>query len=188
MASFLIEPLGAKHDRAAFDCGEESLNTYLKRYARQNASRFIGITYVAVPQDEPQDEPQGEPQAEAQEKSLRIAGYYSLSTSRIEREYLPATLPLPRYPVPSLLLARLAVDKNFQGQKLAAVLLLNIFERTSRFAAEVGLYALEVVALNDAARTFYEHFQFVALADDPSHLYLPVETMRRLYWGTVDAP
>lgn len=135
--------------------------------------RLIGITYVAVTQGQPQDEPQ------------RIAGYYSLSTSRIEREHLPDALPLPRYPVPSLLLARLAVDKNFQGQKLAAVLLLNIFERTSRFAAEIGLYALEVVALNAAARTFYEHFQFVALADDPLHLYLPVETMRRLYLDTL---
>lgn len=170
MASFTIEPLVAHHDRAAFDCGQESLNTYLKRYARQNAGRFIGVTYVGVPQDEPQ----------------RIAGYYSLSTSRIEREHLPTTLPLPRYPVPSLLLARLAVDKNFQGRKLAAVFLLSIFERTSRFAAEVGLYALEVVALNDAARTFYEHFQFVSLADDPLHLYLPVETMRRLYLETPD--
>ncbi len=174
MASFTIEPLQSSHDRAAFDCGQESLNTYLKRYARQNAGRFIGITYVAVPQNEPQ----------------RIAAYYSLSTIRIEREHLPDALPLPRYPVPSLLLARLAVDKNFQGQKLAAVLLLNIFERTSRFAAEVGFYALEVVALNDTARTFYEHFQFVALADkklhDSLHLYLPVETMRRLYLDTPD--
>jgi len=32
---YIIVPLSSAYDRAAFDCGEPSLNEFLKRYARQ---------------------------------------------------------------------------------------------------------------------------------------------------------
>ena len=45
----ILEVLDAHHDRAAFDCGEASLNVFLQRQARQNASRNLGVTRVVVP-------------------------------------------------------------------------------------------------------------------------------------------
>ena len=153
------------HDRKAFDCGEESLNSYLQRFARQNANRLVGITFVAVLPAQPE----------------RIAGYFTLSTSHIARELLTSELPLPRYSVPAVLLARLAVDRDFQGLGVGGALLSDVFSRVSRFASEVGLYALEVSALHRQARAFYERFGFLSLADEPDHLYLSVEKMRKLH-------
>lgn len=50
---FTIEPLTANHNREAFDCGEASLNDFLKRFARQNNEKGLGRTYVAVKGNEP---------------------------------------------------------------------------------------------------------------------------------------
>ena len=89
--NYIIEPLTGDHDRSLFDCGEESLNVFLKQFARQNDARGLGRTYVAGLPDE-----------------TRILGYYTLSSGSIAVEQMPEKLP--RYPVPVAHLGRLAVD------------------------------------------------------------------------------
>ena len=163
--NILIELLSAHHDRAAFDCGEESLNVYLHRFARQNATRGFGVVYVAVAVTSPE----------------RILGYYTLASSSIARDILPENVKLPRYPVPSVLIGRLAVDKSSQGQRVGEKLVYDIVERTEHLSAELGIHAIEVQALHERARAFYERFNFMALLDDPLHLYLPMETARRFH-------
>ena len=71
----LIEPLTSRHNREAFDCGVESLNVYLKRFARQNADKNLGVTYAAV----------------ALPGDTLIAGYYTLAAGSITRADLPET-------------------------------------------------------------------------------------------------
>ena len=154
-----IELLHKSHDRASFDCGEPSLNSYLRRYARQNAATGVGLTYVAVWPHEPS----------------RILGYFTLSSSRIERDLLPAEIKLPPYPVPSILLARLAVDRTAQGIHLGEKLLFSVFQRASSLAGEVGVWAIEVEALNDKAAAFYARYGFLSLQDSPHHLFLPLQ-------------
>ena len=151
--------LQRSHDRASFDCGEPSLNSYLQRYARQNAESGFGLTYVAVPPSEP----------------TRILGYYTLSASRIERNLLPSSLKLPPYPVPALLLARLAIDKQAQGFGLGARLMEEVLERACALSGEVGVWAIEVEALNDKAAAFYARYGFLSLQDSPHHLFLPLQ-------------
>lgn len=159
-----IETLTAGHARAAFDCGEDSLNLYLQRYARQNAALGLGTTYVAIDSNAP----------------TQIAAYYTLSASRIERANLPAHEKLPRYPLPSALIARLAVDKHHQGRGLGELLLLDALSRVLRIAGELGLFAVEVVALHQRARAFYQRYGFVALEDEPLHLYLSLKTIQKM--------
>ena len=158
-----IEPLAPHHDRAGFDCGVSSLNDYLKRYARQNAAKDLGVTYVAV----------------ASPGAASIVGYYMLVGSAIARAVLPEP-GLPNYPIPAALLGRLAVDQTQQGQGLGRLLLLDALRRAQQMSETVGLFAVEVLALDAAARTFYLKFGFSSLSDDPQHLYLPIKAVRKM--------
>jgi len=162
----VIEPLATGHDRAGFDCGVESLNSYLKRYARQNADRDLGVTFVAVA------EPGG---------SGPVLGYYTLATGSVARDTVPPNAgSLPRYPVPTALLGQLAVDKSEHGAGLGKRLLLDALRRAQNAAEQMGIYAVEVVAKDQAARAFYERYGFQPLLDDTLHLYLPMKTLRKL--------
>lgn len=158
-----IQLLTARHDRSSFDCGEESLNLYLQRYARQNADRDLGLTFVAV-------ENSGDP---------RVQGYYTLTGSSMASHLLPDE-KLPRYPVATVLIARLAVDHHFHGRGLGEALLLDIFKNALRVTAYMAVFAIEVDALHEKAREFYQHYGFQSADDDPNHLYIALKTVRKL--------
>jgi GNAT superfamily N-acetyltransferase len=157
----IIEPLSSKHDRSSFDCGESSLNTYLKQYARQNDEKGLGRTFVAV-----------------EASQTRIKGYYTISTGAVTFEEVPEKVP--RYPIPIVHLGRLAVDLNSQGERLGELLLIDALERAFKASEQLGIYAVEVRALNDRARNFYLKYGFMPLLDDEFHLYLPMKTIRKL--------
>ena len=104
-----IEPLGKKHDRAAFSCGKEKLDRYFREQASQDARRHIAAPFVAV-----------------HEERETVLGYYTLSAFAVELGSLPeATVTrLPHYPlVPATLLGRLAVDQTQKGGGLGEFLL-----------------------------------------------------------------
>ena len=157
----IIEPLSSTHDRSAFDCGEPSLNTYLRQYARQNDEKGLGRTYVAV-----------EP------GQTRVEGYYTISTGAVTFEQVPEKLP--RYPIPVVHLGRLAIGLTSQGKGLGELLLIDALKRAALAAEQLGIYAVEVRALNDSARRFYLKYGFTRLLDDEFHLYLSMKTIRKL--------
>lgn len=160
-APYVIEPLLPTHDRTDFDCGEPSLNDFLKRFARQNNERGLSRTYVAALPDKP-----------------KIYGYYSLSSGVIQFDTLPEKLP--RYPIPVVYLGRLAVNRSVKGQGLGKILLLDALKRTMHISEQLGIYAVEVYALHDAARSFYLKYGFASLLDDQRHLYLTTKAIRKL--------
>jgi GNAT superfamily N-acetyltransferase len=168
----IIEKLAKRHDRAAFDCGVEELNVYLQRYASQNEKAGLSQHYVAP----------GSYAGSGADKSSNILGYYALSAGAVDFELLTEDQRkrLPRYPVPVAHLGRLAVDQSAQGQGLGETLLIDALARTVKVADEVGIHAVEVVAINDAARKFYAKYGFIALRDDANHLYLPIKTVKKL--------
>ena len=159
--AYRIAPLDSTHDRSGFDCGEPSLNDFLRRYARQNDEKGLGRTFVAVLPDAP-----------------RIYGYYTLSSGSVESETVPEKLP--RYPTPVALLGRLAVDESTKGQGLGKILLLDALQRILLLAAQLGIYAIEVHAINPSARSFYLKYGFKPLLDDEMHLYLSLKDIRKL--------
>lgn len=158
---YTIELLTAQHNREPFDCGEASLNDFLKRFARQNNEKGLGRTYVAVKAGEP-----------------HIYGYYTISSGALSFDTIPENLP--RYPVPVVHLGRLAVDESAKGQRLGKALLADALKRAVNLAEQLGIYAVEVYALNESAREFYLKFGFSDLSDDRQHLYLTVKKILKI--------
>lgn len=165
MSEWAIELLGPAHDRSTFDCGEDGLNDYLLRYARQHMKKGISRTYVAVPVG-----------------SAEVLGYYTLSTGSIVFASLPApeARKLPAYPIPVIHIGRLAVARTSQGCGLDGAILIDALRRSARVADQVGVYAVTVHALNDAVRTFYIRHGLTSLDDHPRHLYIPLKAIRKL--------
>lgn len=159
----VIEILGIEecHRREGFDCGEEALNSYLRRYARQNHERNIARTFVFV------------------DKNNRVLGYYSLASASIEFESLPAAHAkhAPKYPVPAVRIARLAVDRSIKGKGLGGKLLADALQRILTASSEVAVKVVLVDAKNEAAIEFYRHYGFMGLVDAPKTLFLPIETV-----------
>lgn len=158
---YIIVPLNNAHDRKAFDCGEPSLNEFLKRYARQNDEKGLGRTFVAVPPG-----------------TARVYGYYTLASGAVKSETMPEKLP--RYPTPVALLGRLAVDESTKGQGLGKILLLDALRRVLLLTDQLGIFAVEVHAITPEAKSFYLKYGFTPLLDDEMHLYLTLKDIRRL--------
>ena len=161
-----IERLSKHHKRDLFDCGEPVLDEYLKRFARQNSDDGIARAFVAVTDD----------------GSKRVLGYYTLSSSHIGFEEIPASSRkrIPRYPVPAVRIGRLAVDQSMHGYGLGGILLIDALRRSLRVAEEIAVRAVVVDAKHEQAKAFYQHFGFSELVDKPLNLFLPIRTIRGL--------
>ena len=157
-----IERLNRTHDRAAFDCGIESLNRYLKSQANQDSKRRVSHVYIAR---DPSNK-------------TTILGYYTLSTLSIDLSTLPEKLSkkLPRHPIPAALIGRLAVDSATQGRGIGKMLLADAINRTLAVSSEIALYATVVDALNPDAESFYLHYGFSLLTDTRKRLFLPLKS------------
>ena len=154
-APFRVAALEAAiHDRSCFDCGTPALNRYLREQVSQDIRRRIAACYVALTD------------------ASRIAGYYTLSTASVPLLDLPDALrrKLPRYgAVPAIRLGRLAVDAEFKGQGLGAVLLVHALRRAAN--ADIPAAVLVVDAKDDSAKAFYRHHGFICLTDTPETLF-----------------
>ena len=87
---------------------------------------------------------------------------------------------LARHPVPIMLLARLAVDRRWQGQGVGKALLRDAMQRTLQAADIAGIRAFAFHAKDDEARRFYQHFDFIPSPTDPMHLFVLLKDVRRM--------
>jgi GNAT superfamily N-acetyltransferase len=158
-----IEKLQRHHPVDRFDCGQEALNRFLKRYAFQNQQAEASQTYVALAGDE-------------------IVGFYTLVVAQVEYSDAPQRLGkgLARYPIPLMLLARLAVAATWQGKGLGSGLLKDAVLRTLQAADIAGIRAIAVHAKDDDARGFYERFGFVPAPTDPYHMFVLLKDVRAI--------
>ncbi len=161
----VVELLQTHHDRAGFDCGNASLNNFLRHQARQNMDRNVGVTHVVV----------------ATAGETKILGYYTLVTRTIERVIIPDSR-LPTGPIGVVLLRRLAVDSSVQRSGLGKRMLLRAMKQTLIASMDVGIYALVVNAIDDSAKDWYLGLDwgFEQLLDDPHHLYMSIKTLKQL--------
>jgi GNAT superfamily N-acetyltransferase len=155
------EKLERGHNFDLFDCGREALNRFLVRYAFQNQQSGASQTYVALADEQ-------------------VVGYYTLAVGQIEYGDASERLTkgLARRAVPIMLLARLAVATSWQGKSLGSGLLKDAMLRTLQAADIAGIRAFAVHAKDDAAKSFYEHFDFVASPSDPYHLFRLLKDIR----------
>jgi len=137
------QPLVASHIISEFDCGEATLDDWLKRRALINQVSGASRTFVVTDQDN------------------RVCGYYALAAGAVAHQLATGSLRrnMPD-PIPVLILARLAVDHRAQGIKLGAGLLRDAVNRAESVAQNAGVRALVVHALNEKARAFYEYYGF----------------------------
>lgn len=150
----------ARHDRAAFSCGQPELDEYLQRYATQQRRRGVSAVYVLVDPAAPRE----------------ILGFYTLSAAQIDVEALSEKdrKRLPRYPVPCFRMGRLACRSDRHGQGLGRLLIGGAVQRCLLARQQVAAYALIVDAKHAKAKTFYRHYGFMPCADAPMTLYLPL--------------
>jgi GNAT superfamily N-acetyltransferase len=162
MGEWRVQRLDRSHHRDDFQSGHTSLDGFLHSLVMQYDKRHIGRTYVAV-----------------QAEDKRVWGYYTLAAGGVSFQNLPAAhgKKLPRHPIPVALLARLAVDRTVHGRGVGRLLLMDALHRCLVLSAEIGIFAVEVQAIDDTAKTFYEKYGFVPLLDNPLHLYLPIATV-----------
>lgn len=137
-----IRALAESDDRSQFRSGDPDLDRFFHRFASQNQFRhYLGVTYVAV-------------------EERRILGFATVAPGHVEIEGLPAARKLPRYPLPVLRLARLAVDRAVQGQGLGAQLLRFVLWLARRMADDYGCVGIVVDAKADAIE-FYAKYVFI---------------------------
>lgn len=141
-----IRLLAQQDDRAQFCSGNIELDRFFQRFAGQNQFRHhIGSTYISV-------------------LANRITGFATVSTGELTADIVSEHLKrkLPAYPIPILRIARLAVDKRFQGLGIGKLLLRSMFELALELRDKVGCAGVVVDAKRDAV-AFYEKLGFLSL-------------------------
>jgi GNAT superfamily N-acetyltransferase len=161
------EPIGVHHQVGAFDCGAPALNEFLIRHALTNHQAGSAKTFVATTDDHV------------------VVGYYGLTASQVLYADAPTRLQkgVARHPIPVVLLARLAVDRTWQGKGLGPGLLKDAILRVLGAAEGVGIRALLVHAKDEKAKAFYQHFNFEPLPGYPLHLVLLLKDARKIVRG-----
>ena len=151
---------------ALFDCGQPALNQFLQRYALVNQKAHSAQTYVCCLQGQ-------------------VVGFYSLAVGSVDVADAPLRVVkgLARYPVPVMILARLAVAQAHQGKGLGRALLKDALLRTAQAADIAGIRCLVVHAKDDAARQWYASWEFEPSPTDAYHLYLMLKDLKALLTG-----
>ncbi|MGA7793285.1 MAG: hypothetical protein WCA19_09615 [Candidatus Acidiferrales bacterium] len=163
MTAWHEEPINKKHDRESFDCGEEALNEFLRRYARKSHELGGAKTFLAID--------------DADKRT--VLGFYSLCPASVDYSKTPEIIRrgLARHDVPGFRLARLAVDLRVQGKGIGGQLLLAAGRRCLLASAEVGGVVLVIDAKNEKVARWYGGYGAVPLLDAPLSLLLPLATI-----------
>jgi hypothetical protein len=166
---FFVELLSERHDRAAFACGNASLDKYLKTQAGQDMRRRVAVTFVLV----------------SPVTSARILGYYTLCSTAIDLgEVAPAQRKkLPPYSIlPATLIGRLARDITEKGRGLGEFLLIDALRRSWEQSKQIASFAVVVDAIDSHAYAWYaQKWQFISMESAPNRLYLPIKTIEKLF-------
>lgn len=139
------EPLADRHESETFRCGEASLDDWIKRRARANQASGAWRTYVVCEEN-------------------RVVGYYALASGVVTVDNAPGRFRrnMPN-PIPVAVLARLAVDSNWQGHGIGRALFRDAARRVDQAADTIGIRGMVLHAISDQAGDFY-----VKLGLDPS--------------------
>jgi len=144
-----------------FDCGIRELNEFLFRFANQNDKKGIGKTFLAIDGDE-------------------VVGYFTLATAEVIFDNIPdqCTFSLPKYPIPVIRIARLAVNKNHQNNGVGKFLLKEALLKISIASQSVGIYAI-IVDAKESSVEFYKKFGFIPLKNNKKTLFIVFETIKK---------
>jgi GNAT superfamily N-acetyltransferase len=159
--SFRITKIDRHHAVDDFDCGEDDLNRFLSRHAFNNLRANSSTTYLAMMDDV-------------------VDGYYTIVVGQVHLEDAPERMSkgLAQHPVPLVVLARLAVDRRWQGKGIGSGLLKDAMLRALNVSEIAGVRALAVHARDEDVAAWYERFGFIPSPTDRLHLYLLMKDIR----------
>ena len=153
------------HNLELFDCGEDAMSDWLRGFAFTSDRAGMCSVYVTTPVGQ-----------------SRVVGYYGLATAGVSQTNAPGRLTkgVGGYDIPVVLLARLAVDREFQQLHLGHALLKDAFQRVLNVSDQVGVRAILIHALDESARAFYMRFaEFESSPTDPLHLLLLLKDLKK---------
>ena len=156
------EPLGVEHQLEGFDCGKPALDDWLLRHARQAQGSGSAKTFVVA-------------------EGARVAGYFSLTVGQVDTLDAPERIRkgMGQYPVPVVILARLAVSRQDQGRGMGFGLLQDAIQRTMLIAEQAGIRAMLTHPIDEEAAKFYTRFGFIASPLREQQLLLLLKDARR---------
>jgi GNAT superfamily N-acetyltransferase len=156
------EPLGVEHRLEGFDCGKPALDDWLLRHARQAQGSGSAKTFVVA-------------------EGARVAGYFSLTVGQVDTLDAPERIRkgMGQYPVPVVILARLAVSRQDQGRGMGFGLLQDAIRRTMLIAEQAGIRAMLTHPIDEEAAKFYTRFGFIASPLREQQLLLLLKDARR---------
>ncbi len=144
------------------------MNQFLARFAAKHMKLGISSTWVLTD--------------ESATAKASVAAYYTLSTATVTREEIPINKSLPRYPVPVVLLARLATDHRYQGRGVGGKTLVSALRKSVELTRS-GLPAAGAIldVLDGDALGFYQHYEiFEPFTDDPMRLFAPMAVLQQI--------
>lgn len=165
MALAAPAPLSPYHDCSTFDCGNVELSEWLRQHAQDNEVTRASRCFVAC-------------------EGNRVAGFYALAAGSVERRNVQGSIRrnMPD-PVPAVLLGRLVVDQEWQGQGLGADLLQDATLRALRAAQEIGARVLLCHAIDANAHRFYLRHGFARSTFDPLTVMLDLRKAEAMLRG-----
>lgn len=157
------EPLNAQHRLEGFDCGKPALNEWLLRHARQAQGSGSAKTFVVS------------------EDGVRVAGYFSLTVGQVDTLDAPERIRkgMGQYPLPVVILARLAVSVADQGRGVGLGLLQDAIRRTMLIAEQAGIRAILTHPIDAEAAKFHARFGFIVSPLREQQLLLLLKGARR---------
>lgn len=157
------ERLAPNHELEEFDCGTPSLNEWLKRRARRNEQEGASRTYVVC-------------------VGKQVVGYYCLAAGSVCCLDVPGRVRrnMPD-PIPVVVIGRLAIHRDWQGQGLGRALLRDAVLRTLNAAEVAGVRAILVHAISEEARRFYENCGFMKSPTNPMTLVVTLEDIKKAF-------
>jgi GNAT superfamily N-acetyltransferase len=164
---FRLERLQRDHPRKAFRCGEERVDDWLATKALQNQEKRLSVTRVLL------------------DEAGAVAGYYTLATGQVDFSDLPVELTrrLPRRVLPVAVLAWLGVGADRQGQGLGRLLLAQALADCHEAGQTFAFVAVILDCINDAAKAFYQQWDFQELPGHPYRLFLSAQRLEAMVSG-----
>lgn len=161
---FALERLRRDHPCQAFHCGEPAVDDWLATKALQNQDKHISTTKVLL------------------DGAGAIAGYYTLATGQVDFSDLPPEVAkrLPRRMLPVAVLAWLGVSATHQGQGLGALLLAQALRDCAEAGQTFAFVAVILDCISDAAKAFYQRWDFADLPGHPYRLYLTAKQLEAM--------
>lgn len=137
-----------KGNRRLFTSGDADLDTFLHDLAGQYERRGVGMTWIACPRND----------------GSRPVGYYTSAASSLPFQAVP--IKLPRHPIPTILIGRLAVDVNYRGLGLGQHLLFDALRRAREVSRVTAVWGVTVDAYENAI-AFYTRYGFQLIPEPP---------------------